>query len=504
MADIEFLSMHEWMKEVEECLFNIEEDLQSEQSVTIETSASYAKLRLVYPSIDVLELEPEQRLSNIKAIDLSPLLGKTQRITERGVTSFRKRVSAFVDASNLSEVEDQPTCIFPLIRVVRVFLKAKILNAGLVLVDLPGVGDSNAARNAVAQNYIHRADHVFVISRIVRAVTDGVARELLGEYFQKRLVLTGKYNCSFVSFVATCTDDISVEETVQTFQRDYEPSKEFNDTVSRRESLLQEINILCVESAACKKQGKEISKKLKSLKPSKKRKFSAFGSSESHAEVAIKREGSPQRTSIDDYEERLRQNSAKKLEYDKKYINMNRELQKIKNDLRAACIKERNSYTQRRLCLDFEAGLKNIQRDLRQAGDTKSSEGIQESNIQAKLRVFCVSSKAFQKMNGRFKWDQSIEGFPDQQSTEIPQLQDFAYSLSTSRSGNVYDKVLEDLNLLKESAHRFVKGFVPGPDVKAFIGKDPTKQAELFLDDLRQVSCKVALFQGTLTDSRSV
>lgn len=39
------------------------------------------------------------------------------------------------------------------------------------------------------------------------------------------------------------------------------------------------------------------------------------------------------------------------------------------------------------------------------------------------LPVFCVSSRAYQKLEGRFKKDKDVPGFEDAEQTEIPQLQ---------------------------------------------------------------------------------
>lgn len=43
---------------------------------------------------------------------------------------------------------------WPLIKVVRIYTKADALSTGAVIVDLPGVHDSNAARAAVAAGYM--------------------------------------------------------------------------------------------------------------------------------------------------------------------------------------------------------------------------------------------------------------------------------------------------------------------------------------------------------------
>jgi hypothetical protein len=41
-----------------------------------------------------------------------------------------------------------------MIQVVRLYVKAEALSTGAVIVDLPGVHDSNQARAAVAQGYL--------------------------------------------------------------------------------------------------------------------------------------------------------------------------------------------------------------------------------------------------------------------------------------------------------------------------------------------------------------
>ncbi len=43
---------------------------------------------------------------------------------------------------------------WPLIKVVRIQTKADVLSTGAVIVDLPGVQDSNTARAAVAERYM--------------------------------------------------------------------------------------------------------------------------------------------------------------------------------------------------------------------------------------------------------------------------------------------------------------------------------------------------------------
>lgn len=54
-----------------------------------------------------------------------------------------------------------------------------MLSTGATLVDLPGVAGSNAARAAVAKNYMKKADQLIIVAPQTRAVDDKVASDLL-------------------------------------------------------------------------------------------------------------------------------------------------------------------------------------------------------------------------------------------------------------------------------------------------------------------------------------
>ena len=51
---------------------------------------------------------------------------------------------------------------WPLIEVVKIYVKSPVLESGAVLVDLPGVHDSNPARAAVARKYMRKCTSLWV------------------------------------------------------------------------------------------------------------------------------------------------------------------------------------------------------------------------------------------------------------------------------------------------------------------------------------------------------
>lgn len=104
-------------------------------------------------------------------------------------------------------------CFLYTIYYSRPFQSRSVLSTGAVLVDLPGVRDSNAARAKVAENYLQNCNQIAIVAPIKRAVDDGTAKELLGEQFKRRLLMDGNYGNVF--FICTQTDDIEATETMR-------------------------------------------------------------------------------------------------------------------------------------------------------------------------------------------------------------------------------------------------------------------------------------------------
>ncbi|CAI6339182.1 unnamed protein product [Periconia digitata] len=71
-----------------------------------------------------------------------------------------------------------PACPWPFIKNLKVYSKSYILSQGLILVDLPGLRDSNLARQNVTERYIRNCDHILVVADIGRAVAHQSVKEI--------------------------------------------------------------------------------------------------------------------------------------------------------------------------------------------------------------------------------------------------------------------------------------------------------------------------------------
>ncbi|CAK7234228.1 hypothetical protein SBRCBS47491_008877 [Sporothrix bragantina] len=111
-------------------------------------------------------------LDNRQALAAKPEVFATAEMCSRRLMEFT--VDRRKDEDN--QPPNEPVK-WPYIRAINVYLDSRILSKGLVLVDLPGLGDRNAAREAVTESYLVRCNGIFAVSHIGRVVSSaGVHR----------------------------------------------------------------------------------------------------------------------------------------------------------------------------------------------------------------------------------------------------------------------------------------------------------------------------------------
>ncbi|KAL8802146.1 MAG: hypothetical protein Q9182_004012 [Xanthomendoza sp. 2 TL-2023] len=217
-AEIEFIQPQDWEKELITLLQDLLDSTRkiSSEHTNHETDAgiAYAKVKAVYPKkrhIDIANSSIESMLH-----DVAHILGKTHQIDDSDSVQFYRRLQKFIEPSGDREKEkiayqrEKEMEYWPLIKVVRLYVKAPVLSTGAVLVDLPGVHDSNVARAAVAEGYMKQTTGLWIVAPITRAVDDKAAKTLLGGSFRRQLKLDG--SLAAVTFICSKTDDISITE----------------------------------------------------------------------------------------------------------------------------------------------------------------------------------------------------------------------------------------------------------------------------------------------------
>ncbi|KAI7529759.1 hypothetical protein KC331_g15043, partial [Hortaea werneckii] len=186
-AEIQFIEPEEWRKELK-ILFD--EVFDENGTITREISnpdsqagIAYAKIRAVYHRHTKEMLANSTIDSLMRAKSVTDVLGTTRRINEKEPHDFYRRLQNYVDSKEkgTEKLDKNGNKItnpkrefefWPLIKVVKIYTKADALSTGAVIVDLPGVHDSNAARAAVAENYMKQCTGLWILAPINRAVDD--------------------------------------------------------------------------------------------------------------------------------------------------------------------------------------------------------------------------------------------------------------------------------------------------------------------------------------------
>jgi GTPase Era involved in 16S rRNA processing len=220
-AEIEFITREDWEKELR-VLFhdlfdgsgNVSREASNEES---EAGVAYAKIKAVYPKFTREMLQNSSVEQLMRHPNVQNVLGSKREIAESDSLRFYKKLQFFVDskekATGEKDKDKKPARdleFWPLIKVVRLYVKAEALSTGAVIVDLPGVHDSNAARSAVAEGYMKQCTGLWIVAPITRAVDDKAAKSLLGDTFKRQLKMDGGFNT--VTFICSKTDDISLIE----------------------------------------------------------------------------------------------------------------------------------------------------------------------------------------------------------------------------------------------------------------------------------------------------
>lgn len=239
-AEIEFIQSSDWEKELK-ILF---QDLLdgdgniSRECCNADTDAgiAYAKVAAVYPTKSREEIES----SSIDGLleEVSYLLGRVREIKDTKASHFYTRLRRIVDSKERNGIVKRENGIvkrengarvtraakevayWPLIKVLRIYVKSPVLSTGLVLVDLPGVSDANAARASVAEGYMKQCIGLWIVTPITRAVDDKAAQSLLGQSFKRPLKMDGSVGS--VTFVCSKADDIDkteVQESIDMYER---------------------------------------------------------------------------------------------------------------------------------------------------------------------------------------------------------------------------------------------------------------------------------------------
>ncbi|TKW49160.1 Nuclear GTPase SLIP-GC [Colletotrichum tanaceti] len=493
-AEIEFMTAEAWLAKTESLLQDIKDDISSGPSAHLDsnsdTGMAFSRLKAVYPGLTLETILTSDKNVLADNAEAQMVLGRTIALKDVSSKGLLDQMQAYV-GRNAKEDVAKGMNPWPLIKTVRVFTKAPALSTGAVIVDL----DSNAARAAVSTDYIKDCSGIWVVAPIIRAVDDKSAKELMGESFRRGMVFDGKW--SAISYIASKTDDINVEEAAGELGCDIDIDQNF----TRINSLTNEITGLTTELGVLKKQNNKDRDSLDDLRDKVDDCETDLGRIEGDqpAHAAAANLGKRKRADCDtsgisplmeagiapcekgqvgqhlqDLKARV-QDLRKRVKFDSEAIKERKQNLELKmqektlllQGIKESCIKKRNQVSVQRIKQDFADGIKEV--DDATASDQNDVFFMPDKplrdyeKVKAGLRVFCISSRAYQKLNGMI---QNVEfdtgGYRNSDDTGIPDLQAHAQKLTESHRNARCREILTKLRILLTS----IECWITGLDIK--------------------------------------
>ena len=505
-AEIEFISREDWLK----MLTVLFQDLldgsgQVSRECTNEDSEcgiAYAQVKAVYPKLTKEEIE-NVPIEHLMAHDNVKCLGTTRNVEAHEASDFYKKLQNYVDSKEKAGVrkdneqkekrKPREMEFWPLIRVVRIHVIAPALATGAVIVDLPGVHDSNQARAAVAQGYMKQCTGLWIVAPITRAVDDKSAKNLLGDSFKRQLKMDGGY--SSVTFICSKTDDISITEAQDSLglEDEFGPMMTKSEDLKKKKiSLEQQIEHLKATksniNSAIEAQDEEVEiwEKLQedcqagqtvyqpkppaqkrkrvevSIPSRKKSKYAKSASDDDFTEGDSNSDGESYYPSSvtgedrgtpltgDDISSKIaelrlskKEGRRQKIQIDEEMMILRKQIEQIDKEheavdveLSAKCISGRNEYSRAAIRQDYASGIRELDHELAEEADAAKFnpevDARDYDEVARNLPVFCVSSRAYQKLKGRLQRDKTPPGFKDIDQTEVPALQAHCVQLTTA------------------------------------------------------------------------
>jgi hypothetical protein len=466
-AEVEFVRSEDWRKELTVLFDEVFDKVHgmSKEANNPDTIAgvAWAKIRAVYSQHTKEMLQKSTIKQLMEVPNVKSILGTTKRIRSGDCESFYRALQLYVDSqqkANSTGRSKREQEFWPLIKVVRIYTKADALSTGAVIVDLPGVHDSNAARAAVADGYMKECTGLWIVAPITRAVDDKAAKNLLGNSFKRQLKYDGTY--SAVTFICSKTDDISRTEAAEALQLGSQLAKleeERNGILQEKQAALDESQRIRVQldgqDPMIAKHEEQIEywegliKKLENggsvdevVSPTTKRRYNP--DDEDDGELDDQPMTAEQAYMKIEERKQLKKETRR---HSQALRERRQQLQERINDLEvreveldqhadAMCIRGRNDWSRKHIREDFADGIKELDQENAAEDDPDNfdpDEDIRDyDEVARSLPVFCVSARAYQKLCGRLQKDGNVGGFASKQETEIPQLQVHCHKLTES------------------------------------------------------------------------
>ncbi|XP_035679869.1 uncharacterized protein LOC118418142 [Branchiostoma floridae] len=425
-AEVEFLSRKEWDDELRLLLTDlIGEDGKAKRKPDPQSEAgiAWSKIKAVYgrvESYDVLSKLPHVR----------HLLGTTKHISKSRAREFRSEIDRYVDSMDAPPARGPGSRdrsggqLWPIVKRVKVQIpNCEVCSSGAILVDLPGVRDSNAARDNIAKQacfHLYKDSQPEVSRNHIRALN------LEDEVEQ----LENEINALEVEKMSLTEELDSLKEEEEVTDDELAGiQQEVNDLKEGVFELEQTVEPLGDEEVIVDDEDREQLNSLRSILEEKQ-----------NTEQETK-------TSLND----IRSQIADK---EKEMAGVERQVSRKQKQMSVMCAKARNQYSQTQIRADFKAGIREMKRKAGMMGEDADSDDDEqeeeagdqeEEDIARGLRVFTVSSTEYLKLTNKLTRDGPAQVFSNVNDTQIPALREFVHEMTNVRRQSGTEKQIRSL-----------------------------------------------------------
>jgi GTPase SAR1 family protein len=457
-AVIEGISKEEFTKEVKNLFKNKEiydkvpagEDDEVDIEAYQQMLTTIEKIKWVYPylqTVDDIDNTSAEVLLNEQHVQ--KMLDSKEEVQASSEPSFARDIKKYIESSKPKQGDKAAISLWPLVKVVRIYVKSDILRCGIILVDLPGSHDTSAARVAVADNYRKNLTASVVCAPAVRAGSDRVAQELLSSVERRNMQLDGLYTSDSLFFVITKIDDLM---DYKAYIRDHENLQDSNKNdmqrirdktqsvselrweVGKREPKLRKnVENLGKMNKAHEKLATRVTKILEDMAPAgHKRKrlddvtgtayittaspniypYSYFTASDESDLKDTQKDQIQKLRALTDKRSELTPIVDKEV---RELYTLNQKIQYLQEEIQQAKSRVTKSCIQNRAQIHVEAARNEYEIARRMMG---------QQNSEKPLEVFSVSSAAFTRHCGENAEEAISKGFSTKADTGIPALRD--------------------------------------------------------------------------------
>ncbi|KAJ6451513.1 hypothetical protein C8R47DRAFT_1204505 [Mycena vitilis] len=226
-AFVEFISLEEWRARLAHLIEDVVDTAVDTQEGPADNSSISPACRArdnlfgVYPQLK--DVDPKHWV--VEELLTDPLvnqhLGRTECLKASRARDLQKEVGAslrctvaLIDSLQLEQflssaiTNPSPStrALWPLVKIVKIAGQFDVLSTGVTLVDLPGNGDADIARDGVANEYLKTADAVCLVANIMRAKDDRDLHLYLHKHLAQ-MILDGRIQDNSLLLLLTGADN---------------------------------------------------------------------------------------------------------------------------------------------------------------------------------------------------------------------------------------------------------------------------------------------------------